>query len=326
MWVVLISRFVFGPVYSRRLGRSLGVNNVPYKTCSYSCIYCQLGRTTNYGVVRRCFYSWTDVVRDVIEFLSKFKDGVDYVTFVPDGEPTLDLCIGKVIEAIKKEFNVRVAVLTNASLLWLDDVRSDLTQADYVSVKVDVVDDGVWRVLNRPYPPLKLGDVLSGIVEFSKVFKGFLVSETMLVHDVNTNVRYYEEVAKFLSRLSLHKAYISIPIRPPAEAHVKPPLEGEVVEAYETFIRFLSPEKVGLLNIPEPPPKAYGDPITWLLNTVSVHPLRYEHAVNVLRGSYSDVDGVINELVREGLIVEVNYLGSKYLIRNFKHVVNDIHT
>ena len=319
--MVLISRFVFGPVYSRRLGRSLGVNNIPYKTCSYSCIYCQLGRTTNYGVVRRCFYSWTDVIKDITDFLRVFKDDVDYVTFVPDGEPTLDSCIGKVVEYVKKEFNVRVAVLTNTSLLWLNDVRSDLMQVDYISVKVDTVDEGVWRVLNRPYPTLKLEDILNGVIEFSKGFKGVLVSETMLIHGVNTNVKYYEGIANFLSRLGLHKVYISIPIRPPAESYVKPPLENEVIEAYETFSRILSPERVELLNIPEPPPKAYGDPITWLLNTVSVHPLRYEYAVNVLRNVYSNPDEVIEKLVREGLIVEVQYLSSKYLIKSFKSCI-----
>ena len=318
--MVLVSKFVFGPVYSRRLGRSFGVNNVPYKTCSYNCIYCQLGRTTNYSVVRRCFYPWTDIVRDISDFLRVFKGDVDYVTFVPSGEPTLDSCIGRVVEVIKKEFNVRVAVLTNASLLWLNDVRSDLTQVDYVSIKVDVVDESVWRFLNRPHPTLKLVDILNGIIEFSKEFKGVLTSETMLIHNVNTNVKYYEGITKFLSRLGLHKVYISIPIRPPAELYVKPPLDIEVIEAYETFSRVLSPDKVELLNIPEPPPKAYGDPITWLLNTVSVHPLRYEYVVKVLEGMSDNPDEIIEKLVKEGLIVEVEYLGSKYILKSFKHI------
>jgi wyosine [tRNA(Phe)-imidazoG37] synthetase (radical SAM superfamily) len=270
--------------------------------------------------VRRCFYPWTDIVRDISDFVRVFKGDVDYVTLVSSGEPTLDSCIGKVVEVIKKEFNVMVAVLTNSSLLWLNDVRSDLTQVDYVSIKVDVVDEGVWRSLNRPHPTLKLVDILNGIVEFSKEFKGVLTSETMLIHDVNTSVKYYEGITKFLSRLGLHKVYISIPIRPPAESYVKPPLDIEVIEAYEIFSRALSPDKVELLNIPEPLPKAYGDPITWLLNTVSVHPLRYEYVVKVLEGMSSNPDEIIEKLVKEGLIVEVEYLGSKYILKSFKHI------
>jgi len=114
----MVFKYVFGPITSRRLGRSLGVNNVPYKTCSYSCVYCQLGRTTNLTVERRGFYGWRDVVREVVEFTSRYGEVMDYVTFVPDGEPTLDANIGRVIEAVKAEVGVKVAVLTNASLLW----------------------------------------------------------------------------------------------------------------------------------------------------------------------------------------------------------------
>jgi len=111
-----IGKLAFGPVPSRRLGRSLGVNNVPYKTCPYSCVYCQLGRTTNLTVERKRFYDWKSVIDSVAEALSGLQGGVDYVTFVPDGEPTLDACIGREIAELKERLGVRVAVLTNASL------------------------------------------------------------------------------------------------------------------------------------------------------------------------------------------------------------------
>jgi len=169
-----MSALVFGPVRSRRLGVSLGVNNVPYKTCTYNCVYCQLGITTNLTVVRRYFYNCREVVSEVTEFLERFGGYVDYVTLVPDGEPTLNACIGRVIDGVKRGAGVRVAVLTNASLLWLDDVRSDLMEADYISIKLDAVDERVWRAVNRLHQALRLGDVLSGILEFSKRFRGCL--------------------------------------------------------------------------------------------------------------------------------------------------------
>ena len=312
-------KFVFGPVRSRRLGRSLGVNNIPYKTCTYSCIYCQLGRTINHTVTRRCFYNWKEIVDEVVGFLEKSKAGVDYVTFVPDGEPTLDACLGKMIEGIKREVDVKIAVLTNASLLWIEDVRNDLTEADYVSVKVDTVNERVWRELNRPYRTLRLEDILNGIQEFSRKFNGVLVSETMLVHGINTGRAYYEEIARYLKNLRLYKTYISIPIRPPAEPYVELPKEREVIEAYEVFSRVIGGEKIELLTSSEPPPdKVYGDPETWILNTTSVHPLRYEHAVKILEKVCDNPREVIERLVEKGLIVKIQYLGNSYLLRNFK--------
>jgi len=195
-------RFIFGLVYSRRLSRSLVVNNVPYKTCTYSCIYCQLGRTTNYAIARKCFYDSVSIVKEIAEFLENFRENIDYITLVPDGEPTLDACIGRIIESIKREYSVKVAVLTNASLLWHSDVREDLAEADYVSVKVDTVNEETWKKLNRPHLLLGLREILEGIVEFSKSYKGIVVSETMLVYGVNTNLKHYEDVAEYLKRFN----------------------------------------------------------------------------------------------------------------------------
>ncbi|MEM0456527.1 MAG: radical SAM protein [Nitrososphaerota archaeon] len=138
-------KHVFGPVRSRRLGRSLGVNNVPYKTCTYSCIYCQLGRTTNLTVERRTFYNLESTVSEVSEFIGSVSEDVDYVTFVPDGEPLLDINIGREIFEIKNRVPKPVAVLTNASLLFREDAREDLLNADFVSVKIDVLKEGTWE-------------------------------------------------------------------------------------------------------------------------------------------------------------------------------------
>jgi wyosine [tRNA(Phe)-imidazoG37] synthetase (radical SAM superfamily) len=274
-------------------------------------------------VSRRCFYDVESVVREISDFLSKFRESVDYVTLVPDGEPTLDACIGRIIECIKREYSVKVAVLTNASLLSLSDVRADLAEAGYVSVKVDTVDEETWRKLNRPHPLLRLSEILEGILEFSKSYRGLLVSETMLIQGVNTSLKHYEGIARYLKKLSLHKAYISIPIRPPAEPYVKPPLEEELIEAYNTFLKLLGSERVELLNMPEPPPSGvYGDPTTWLLNTTSVHPLRYEYALKALEGLARDPVKVIEDLVKRGLIVKVQYRGETFLLRNFKQASN----
>lgn len=146
----------FGPVPSRRLGRSLGINNIPPKACSYSCIYCQVGPTTATETERRSFYPPEEVAKAVAARVKQLEtEGAcpDFLTFVPDGEPSLDENLGSAIDLIRS-LALPVALITNGSLLWDATVRRDLTCADWVSVKVDTVREDVWRRINRPHPSL----------------------------------------------------------------------------------------------------------------------------------------------------------------------------
>ena len=129
----------FGPVPSRRLGRSLGINNIPAKVCSYACVYCQLGKTLHNQIKRTPFYAVDDLVLSAkmrIEATKEKNETIDYLAFVPDGEPTLDIHLGDEIEALHN-FGIKIAVISNASLIWREDVREDLCKADWVSLKVD---------------------------------------------------------------------------------------------------------------------------------------------------------------------------------------------
>ena len=182
---------LFGPVPSRRLGRSLGINNIPAKHCSYACVYCQVGRTTHPLSTRRAFYAPQQVVQAVSDRLTQLRqqgERVDYLTFVPDGEPTLDVHLGEAIELLRP-LGVPVAVMTNGSLLGQEEVRRELALADWVSVKVDSVDEAVWRRIDRPHPSLRLDEILQGIRVFAKSFAGVLDTETMLVRGSTTPKR-----------------------------------------------------------------------------------------------------------------------------------------
>ena len=311
-------RYVFGPVPSRRLGLSLGINNVPYKTCSCSCVYCQLGKTIDLTVSRRCFYDPSDIVKDVEEALKRVGH-VDYVTFVPDGEPLLDACIEKEIRGVR-ELGAKVAILTNASLLQYEDVIPEILEASYICVKIDAVSDNVWREINRPHQALKIDRIVDGIKKLSKMFRGVLTTETMLVNNVNTDANELKSIAKEIRGLSnLHKAYIAVPIRPPAEPWAKPPNPEKVVEAYHIFSNVIGSEKVELLITPEPPKfTVFGDPRQWLLSTTAVHPLRYDYAVKALEKVCRDPVKVIEDLVKEGEIAKIVYNNTVFLVREFR--------
>ncbi len=170
--------FLFGPIPSRRLGRSLGINNIPPKVCSYSCVYCQIGLTNSMSYRRQSFFTPDDIFDEAaarIAELSRANERIDYLSFVPDGEPTLDINLGKTIDKLKK-FGIKIAVITNASLIWDRDVRSGLMNADWVSLKIDSVDEEVWRKIDRPHGSLHLDAIMDGAIEFSRAFKGMLVT------------------------------------------------------------------------------------------------------------------------------------------------------
>lgn len=310
-------RYVFGPVPSRRLGRSLGVNNVPPKHCSYSCVYCQLGRTTDLTCARRAFYPWRDVVGEVASAVRAVGEGnVDYVTFAPDGEPTLDANLGLEIGGVKEETGKPVAVLTNGSLLFREDVRQELCEADLVSVKVDAAGEGAYRRVNRPHPGLRLELVLEGLREFARGYRGRLVTETMLVRGVNDGAAEVERVARFLRSVGPSKAYVAVPTRPPAEPWVRPASEEAVLRAYSIFREHLGRERVELLVGYEGPSfGAVGDPVEGLLATASVHPLRLDYAYAMLEGYGLDPEAVLGELVREGKVVVLEYGGHRFVMR-----------
>jgi wyosine [tRNA(Phe)-imidazoG37] synthetase (radical SAM superfamily) len=226
----------FGPVPSRRLGRSLGINNIPPKACTYSCVYCQLGRTSKMQVARQAFYDPSTVVREVQGKIKEAKEAgsrVDFVTFVADGEPTLDLNLGKEI-IVLKSLDFPVAVITNGALIWRDDVREDLKNADWVSLKVDAVREDIWRSVDRPQGSLRLASILDGMAVFAQAYRGMLVTETMLVEGVNDGADHLGELADVLAQLDPAWAYLTIPTRPPAEAWVRAPSEETVNRACDT--------------------------------------------------------------------------------------------
>jgi len=310
-------RYVFGPVPSRRLGSSLGINNIPYKVCSYSCIYCQLGKTINLSIERRR-YSEPILIANEIKSLLNKDVKFDYVTFVPDGEPTLDLMVGEIVNAIKSIANIPIAILTNSSLLWKEDVLEDLINMDLVSLKIDAILLETWKKVNRPHPELKLDRILDGIRDLTKVFHGAIITETMLIHDFNTFYQDLEEIARFISSLGVKKAYLSVPIRPPAEKWVKKPSEEELLRAYNIFVRKIGKNKIELLNMPETDKfQLTGEPVNYILKLTSVHPLRIDYAVKLLEGIYDDPLKAIKDLERRELIKLVEWEGQLFIVRKF---------
>jgi len=310
---------VFGPVPSRRLGRSLGINNIPHKSCSYSCLYCQVGATHKQTISRRPFYTPQDIFQAVKDKLCKLEstdDTVDYLTFVPDGEPTLDINLAKTIELLRP-LKIPIAVISNASLLWNEDVRMDLSTVDWVSVKVDSVDEKTWQAINQPHAALHLDKVLEGIEQFALLYEGQLVSETMLLEGINDSSTHLQNVAEFLSGLHLDRAYLGIPTRPTAQHGIQGPDEVVLNRAYQIFSENVQNLEY-LIGYEGDAFSLTGNVRDDLLSITSVHPMRDSAVIALLNRAGAD-KSVLSSMLQEGLLKRVRYLDNDYFVRTFRH-------
>jgi wyosine [tRNA(Phe)-imidazoG37] synthetase (radical SAM superfamily) len=310
----------FGPIPSRRLGRSLGVNHVPPKVCTYSCVYCQVGRTTEMRVERQPFYDPEEVaraVRDKVERARAAEEPIDYITFVPDGEPTLDVNLGREIELLRP-LGIKIAVITNSSLVSRQDVREDLLLADLVSFGIDAVREGAWRRVNRPRGTLQLGDILDGLLAFGDRFQGELITETMLVEGINDSEEDVSAVADFLARLGPSKAYLAIPTRPPAEPWVRPPDERVINRAYQVLSKRLARVEY-LIGYEGTAFASTGDVAEDLLSITAVHPMREDAVQDLLARAGADWS-VVEDLIEQGRLLEARHDGRSFYLRKLSGV------
>lgn len=307
---------VFGPIPSRRLGRSLGINNIPPKTCSYSCIYCQVGKTDCLTLKRKPFFSPDRIYSETaykIKQLRVKSEKIDYITFVPDGEPVLDINLGVTIKMLK-EFGIRIAVISNGSLLWDDSVKVELMNADLVSLKIDTVFCGIWKQINRPHGELKLNNITRGILEFSDSFKGTLYTETMLVKGINDSVESIYLTADFIKSIQPAKAYLLVPTRPPAEAKAAAPDLNTINTALHIFRSKI--DNSYIVDYDEGNDFSFtSDAKKELLDILSVHPMKKKAIEDFLTNADLSWD-IVKTLISEDILKTEEYSGNTYYVKN----------
>ena len=272
---------VFGPVQSRRFGMSLGINNLPPKTCSYACVYCQLGRTHPLTISRKAFSDPNAIKEAVQKRLGELEIQPNTITFVSNGEPTLDSNLGEHIAALR-EFGIPVAVINNASLVWHKDVRAALMAADMVSLKIDAVDPAIWHQINRPHGRLHLARILTGVLSFAQDYTGRLLSESMLVAGVNDAHEHILSLAEFTAALQPEIAYLALPLRAPAEEWVQAPDTEKLEQILVTFSGIF-PRSALMADLPETGMRVSDEPIKALLRTIKVHPMEKSEVIAYLK-------------------------------------------
>ncbi len=225
-------RYVFGPVVSRRIGRSLGVDVLPPKTCTYDCIYCQLGRTTRQNAERGEFVPLEDVVAEVRRKLAE-EHAVDYITLVGSGEPTLYSRLGDFIAQVKAMTDVPVAVITNGSLLWRPEVRAELLQADLVIPSLDAADAEMFQEVNRPDDAILFDRMIAGLVAFRSEFGGQLWLEVLLLAGITDD--QVAQIKTLADRIGPDRIQLNTAVRPPAFSTARP-LSAAELERYAAML------------------------------------------------------------------------------------------
>jgi len=269
-------------------------------------------------IKRQNFFKSEEILKEVREKIDKVDETgqiIDYLTFVPDGEPTLDINLNREIDLLKP-LGIKIAVITNASLIWQEDVRTALMKANLVSLKVDSVKAEVWRIINHPHKSLQLPLILEGMIEFAQEYQGELITETMLVKGINDDEKGNIQVSNFLNQLNPVVAYLSIPTRPPAEKWVQAPSEHVLNQIYQIFDKTLNYVQY-LVGYEGNEFSLTVDVEEDLLNITAVHPMREEAVKKFLVKAKADWS-IIQKLMQKNLIIETEYHEKKYYMRRLQ--------
>ena len=293
------SKYVFGPVPSRRLGRSLGIDLVPFKTCTYNCIYCQLGPTTHQTLERRPYVPARLVIEQLQEKLSSLSSAPDYVTFSGSGEPTLNSQIGSIIEETNRLTSIPIAVLTNGSLLHLEPVREALLGADLIIPTLDAASPVLFQSINRPHPSLRLSQVLRGLQEFRKQYPGPVWLEVMLCCGFNDDPKEIRRLREEIDKIRPDRIQLNTVVRPPAEEFACP-LSLESLEKIARILR----DRAEI--IPDESPartgKLYGQIDGEVLSLLSRRPCSLEDLCQTFGVSEERMGNCLQGLTRKGTV------------------------
>jgi wyosine [tRNA(Phe)-imidazoG37] synthetase (radical SAM superfamily) len=304
-------KYVFGPVPSRRLGQSLGIDTIPLKTCNWNCVYCQLGRSVPLTNQRTEYIPRETIITEVSAAVKAHSPGdIDWITFVGSGEPTLHSGIGWLIRKVKAQTSLPIAVITNGALLFLPEVRQELSAADAVLPSLDAGNAGLYRKINRPHPETTFERLVTGLTAFRSEFQRKIWIEVMLVHGLNETEASLLEIAAVLHDIRPDEVHIVQPTRPPAETWVRPPDEEGLLRARAILgdiARVIHPasgsfDLSGCDNLTEA-----------VISIITRHPMQEDELNQTLHHwSPNEVNSVLEELENSGKAQVVERYGCRF--------------
>jgi wyosine [tRNA(Phe)-imidazoG37] synthetase (radical SAM superfamily) len=299
--------YIYGPVPSGRLGFSLGVDIIPHKICTIDCIYCQLGRTTHKSIKRKSFAPREDIIAEIRKSVSAGHD-MDFITFSGSGEPTINSDIGRLIHEVKKITSIPVAVLTNGTLLFQEDVRRDLIEADVVLPSLDAASQDVFERVNRPHHSLRIEPVMDGLKSFRKLFKGLLWLEIMFIKGYNNDMQELSRMKKAISEIRPDKVYLNTVSRPPSEAYAKPLSPAEMIAIKD----YLDGTCEVIAEFHKKRSREAHDIEGSIVEMTKRRSLTVTDIADVLGISEANAKSILERLMAEGIVTEKHYGTKNY--------------
>lgn len=304
-------KYIFGPVPSRRLGQSLGIDPIPFKTCNWNCVYCQLGRTIPLTNQRSEYLPREEILDELVSVLEWEKNSpIDWITFVGSGEPTLHSGIGWMIRKIKELTSIPLAVITNGSTLYLPGVRKALLPADAVMPSLDAGTAELYQKINRPHSQTTFQRLVAGLKSFRKEYQGKLWVEVMLIDGLNDSLEALQEIADVLSEINPDQIHLSQPTRPPAESWVSPPDEDGLLRSQAVLgstARTLHPAR-GIFDLSQ-----HESLIEAAVAIISRHPMREDELLRTLEKWAPDqVKQTLNQLAKSGRARVIQRYGVRF--------------
>lgn len=299
----LEKELLFGPVQSRRLGRSLGLELVPRKVCTMDCIYCEVGKTNILTLERKPYYSWILIERAILK-AKDMQESFDVLTLTGSGEPTLNLNFSKAIYLAKTYLSKPIAVLTNSTLVTISEVREALACADLVLASLDAGNPETFKKINQPHPDINLSKIIEELKELRKIMKGELWLEVLLVKNVNDTEEELKALKNLIEEISPHKVQLNTVVRPPSYEKAKPlTLEelhevalflGEMAEVI--FPRKIIEKKESLEDLEKR-----------LVNYISRRPATLKELATAFGKGEPFLEEFINNLLKQGKILRKEY-------------------
>lgn len=300
--------YIYGPVPSRRLGYSLGIDIIPFKTCTFDCIYCQLGPTTRKTIKRKKYFPPKEILSAIKKKLASGQR-IDYITFSGSGEPSLNSEMGKLIREIKKITSIPVAVLTNSSLLSRESVRKDFLAADLVAPSLDAATQEAFVKTNRPHPSLKLEEIIEGIEKFRQEFKGSIWLEIMLIKGVNDSPPHLRKLKEAIAKIKPEKIHLNTVVRPPAENFARPLSLRELEKIKKVFGK--NTEIIAEFDKKAQNPSSE-DLEKAILSMIQRRPVTLSDISTSLRAHKNEIIKYLSFLIKEGKIQSTTHKGLEY--------------
>lgn len=310
-----MKRFTFGPVPSRRLGFSLGVDIIPKKFCSFDCIYCQVGKTTNQEIKRKSFFDVQDVVSEIIR-VSKNTKNIDVITFSGSGEPTLNADIGVMIKEIKRHIDIPVSVITNSSLLHDDKVREEISSADIILPSLDAASEDIFHYINRPHSIIELNTIVKSLKALRNEYKGKIWLEVMMIKDINDDIEELDKFKRIISVLDVDKVQLNTVTRPPMDNSAKSMSQDEL----ERICRYFGNncEVVCSFNKSVLESERREDSAQTILDMLNRRSLTLDDIISVTGLSLSDTKHILKLMENEGKIKSFYFGDSTYYMPDIK--------